>query len=118
MLIESNQKYKYSFIEQKLRWKIEMKKIVIYKKERKSPVSQHNRYCPTSQASGPTNRKSIPRFYHLGSITSSFLPFLIRDQQVIDYTLLCNNTKKEEITLKKDDNKSSNSRLSGSIAPD
>ena len=39
-------------------------------------------------------------------------------QQVVSYTVQCNNIKKKEITLKKDENKSSNHRLSGSITTD
>ena len=78
---------------------MEMKYIFIYKKERKSPVSQHDRYCPNNRASGPSNGIAIPRHYHLGSIPSPFLPFLIRDQKVIDNTVLCNYIKMEKITL-------------------
>ena len=62
---------------------------------------------------------SIPRFYHLGIIPSSFLPFLIRDQQFINYKVLCNNIKEEEIPILRNiENKSSNSQLSGPGTPD
>ena len=61
------------------------------------------------------NKDSQVLSFRVYSFFSSL--FLIRDQQVINYTVQCNNTK-EEITIEKDDNKSSNSRLSDSVTPD